>query len=583
MRRRSLVLAVLFVLGAACVPADLLAAEEPDLSLSALLAGGPERRPAPEVPGRGPGAALAGAAGLDTFPVGCATPLLLLLSRPEGPLDPSLRLAQTIAVARPLLEAERVTATRDGAFAIHFPAPAGSAAPLAIDRDRDGVPDAVDRLAEALVAARSFLVARLGYPPPTPDGEALDVFLVPLGHGLEGFAVPGRDAASQGPARGTAFLVLDADLPAERVMSATLHQVAHACLLASAPRAAIWWSEASASFLTVAATGDLSGFGPALRARQRSAGRGLAADGLLLMQGSLLWPQFLAERTGDAGVVRQIWSEIAASGADPLAAADRVLMRSSGMSLRQAFREFAAWNLFTGAQDDGRHYAFGRSLPEPALAAAGAALPVDLDPVGEVEPLGSVAFRLPGDGRTGSLDLSVRSEGGRAGADLLVAFRSQAPNRVLVPVPLDAGGEGHVLVPWADLAEAWIVLRNEGASGAGTRFQVRGLHDPVAPFDLASFTAQGSGMSIVLEWTTASEKGLVGWNVYRSESPTGPFSRLNQVAVPAYGDGSSDTGYIFNDDGVRPGRRYYYLVEGLTEAGLADRSHVVSGRSAATR
>jgi len=573
---------VLFVLGAACVPAGRLLAEDSDLSLSAMLAGGPDRRLGPDILGRGPGAALAAVAGTDTFPVGCATPVLLLLSQPEGPLDPSLRLAQTVLAARPLLEPERVTTTRDGAFAIHFQAPAGSGALLAIDRDRDGVPDAVSRLAEALVAARSFLVARLGYPSPAPDGEALDVFLVPLGHGLEGFAVPGRDAVSLGPARGTAFLVLDADLPAERVMSATLHQVAHASLLAAGARASIWWSEASASFLTVAGTGDLPGFGPALRARQRSAGRGLAADGLLLMQGALLWPQFLAERTGEAGVVRQIWSEIAASGGDPLAAADRVLRRSSGMSLAQAFREFTAWNLFTGAQDDGRHYAFGRSLPEPALPAAGPALPVDLDPVGEVEPLGSVAFRLPGDGRTGSLDLRVRSEGGRAGADLLVAFRSQAPSRVLVPVPLDAGGEGHVLVPWADVAEAWIVLRNEGAAGGGARFQVRGLHDAFAPFDLASFTAQGSGASLVLEWTTASEKGLVGWNVYRSESPTGPFSRLNQVAVPAYGDGSSDTGYIFKDDGVRPGRRYYYLVEGLTDAGLADRSHVVSGRSAAT-
>jgi len=72
---------------------------------------------------------------------------------------------------------------------------------------------------------------------------------------------------------------------------------------------------------------------------------------------------------------------------------------------------------------------------------------------------------------------------------------------------------------------------------------------------------------------------MAGWNVYRSENPSGPFSRLNDVALPAFGDGAAETGYVYLDDTARPGRRYYYLLEGFTNRGLADRSHTVSGKA----
>jgi hypothetical protein len=59
--------------------------------------------------------------------------------------------------------------------------------------------------------------------------------------------------------------------------------------------------------------------------------------------------------------------------------------------------------------------------------------------------------------------------------------------------------------------------------------------------------------------------------------------RLNGVAIPAYGDGGADVGYLFADDAVRAGRRYYYQVEGLTAIGLAERSHTASARVEAAR
>jgi hypothetical protein len=573
-------------IGLLLLPGVVRAAEERDVTLSSIIARASEH-PIPFDAQR-PDAAdlMAALTGVDSFPVGCATPLSILLARPETALPPSLQQAAVLIASRPVLDSEKIAVVHDGRFAIHYAGALSSSGLMSTDRDRNGVPDLVDRIAEALVAARSSLVARLGFPPPALEGERLDVFVVGLGHGLEGFVVPRLEGGA--PADGTAagrppFVILDSGLSADRVMPATLHQVAHLSLLSMSARAPLYWAEGTASYLTLLATGDLRAHDAALRARLSSPGRGLASDALLLMEGDLLWPQYLAERAGDPSIVRQVWQETAAQGLDPLTAIDDVLRRS-GRSLADAAREYAAWNLFTGDRDDGQHYASGRSFPTSALAPAGSDAPVRFEPADPVEPLGSAAFRLPGDGRRGTIDFEVSAEGGRPEADLLVFYRPWGPQPVLVPMSFDAAGNGRVSVPWADAREAWIVLRNDALpGGGGTRFEARALPDPFAPYDLASFTASEMGSSMLLEWTTASEKRLAAWNIYRAETPGGPFSRLNSVAVPAMGDSASDTGYIFVDDIARPGRRYYYLLEGLTDLGLPQRSHVVSGRIAGDR
>jgi len=547
-------------------------------SLGSILAAGGERRVGPETLAQGPGAIFAALSGVDTPGVNCASPIVAALARTtELPASP-LRAVYASIAARPILETGRTALSRDGHFTIHYSDSSRPSGVRALDDDRNGLPDTVDRIAEALTASRSFLVTHLGYPDPAPDGQRLDVVLLDLGHGLEGYAVP-MGAAPSGAGQGTAaFIVLDAGLSGDRIMAATMHQVAHASLALFSARTAPWWSEATAGFLTLMATGDLKGAEAGLQARLQSPGRGLAADDLLLMQGSLLWPLFLSERVSDPSAVRQIAEAAGSLGLDPLAAADLVMKRTFGLTLSELFREYTIWNLFTGSRDDRRHYSIGRQLPDTALQAVGPDRPVSLGPPEAIEPLGSAAFRVPGDQSRGALDLQIRAEAGDPGVDLIVLCRSEVNGPVLVPVPLTASGSGRRSIPWADVVEAWVILRNGPLSRSAARFEVTGTHDDYAPFDLASFTAEGSGASMTLQWTTASEKGLIGWNVYRSETPTGPFTRLNSVAVPAPGDGSSETGYIFIDDAVRPDRRYYYQIEGYGDLGLAARSPVVSAR-----
>jgi hypothetical protein len=555
------------------------AADDTGPSLGSIVAASAERTIPAGPASQTPAGLIASLAGVGTLPVGCASPIVAALVRPSGP-SATTRPAASPLASRPALPAERQVSTSDGRFTMHFSEPSSAIDPRAADRDGNTLPDSIDRFGEALGAARSFLVDRLGYPPPSPEDRPLDVYLLPLGHGLEGYVVPAPVQGS-GPG-GAAFLVLDADLGSDRVMPAVVHQIAHASLLGFGARGVAWWSEASAGFLAYAATGDTQGASSGIRARMQSPGRGLAADELLLMQGAILWPLFLSERTGGPLVVRQIWSDMGARGLDPLSAADQVMKRTAGLQLADLFREYALWNLFTGSRDDGRHYPAGRSLPEESLPVIGPVLPVSLDPIEPVEPMGSVAVRLPGDHGKGALDLIIQADGGSPAADLLVLAGEEADRPILVPVPLDPNGNGRLSIPWAGTHEIWIVLRN-GDSPTSAGFRIQGSRDPFAPFDLASFAADGIGSTITLTWTTASETGMAGWNIYRSESPSGPFSRLNDVALPAFGDGTAETGYVYLDDTARPGRRYYYLLEGLTNRGLADRSHVVSGRAPGVR
>ena len=71
---------------------------------------------------------------------------------------------------------------------------------------------------------------------------------------------------------------------------------------------------------------------------------------------------------------------------------------------------------------------------------------------------------------------------------------------------------------------------------------------------------------VALSWETASEVGAAGFNVYRAESPPpdvsdADFVQVNAALIPAQGDEMVGAAYRFEDDDVRPGRRYAYRIE----------------------
>jgi fibronectin type 3 domain-containing protein len=68
--------------------------------------------------------------------------------------------------------------------------------------------------------------------------------------------------------------------------------------------------------------------------------------------------------------------------------------------------------------------------------------------------------------------------------------------------------------------------------------------DTTAPAAPSGVTAAGSAAGAALSWTANSEPDLGGYNVYRSDTAAGPFTKLNTgvLAQPAYADAAAPAG-----------------------------------------
>jgi hypothetical protein len=72
---------------------------------------------------------------------------------------------------------------------------------------------------------------------------------------------------------------------------------------------------------------------------------------------------------------------------------------------------------------------------------------------------------------------------------------------------------------------------------------------------------------VVVEWSTASELDTVGFNLYRSDTPQGPGTRVNPDLIPPSADPQTGGDYKFTDTDVIPGRTYYYFLEDISASG----------------
>jgi hypothetical protein len=95
----------------------------------------------------------------------------------------------------------------------------------------------------------------------------------------------------------------------------------------------------------------------------------------------------------------------------------------------------------------------------------------------------------------------------------------------------------------------------------------------VAALALAIYACKVSReVSVVVQWSTASELDTVGFNLYRSETPDGQYQQVNQRLIPSSSDPLAGGNYTFEDKTVRPGHTYYYLLEDVALSGQANRN-----------
>jgi hypothetical protein len=118
----------------------------------------------------------------------------------------------------------------------------------------------------------------------------------------------------------------------------------------------------------------------------------------------------------------------------------------------------------------------------------------------------------------------------------------------------------------------WHTVDGGGGVSTGSIFMVRGTaggaQGPPTAVTLASFTATPVDGNILVEWETAMEIDTVGFNVWRSELPGGPYAKLNDTLIPSASPGSAwGSTYSYVDSDVTPGTTTYYKLEELEVGG----------------
>ncbi len=97
---------------------------------------------------------------------------------------------------------------------------------------------------------------------------------------------------------------------------------------------------------------------------------------------------------------------------------------------------------------------------------------------------------------------------------------------------------------------------------------------------LAFLSFQGAGRAAVLvEWSTASELNTAGFNLYRSESPDGPYQKVNKSLIPPAPDSLTGGAYSYTDPEVQGGKLYYYELEEIETTGEAARHGPIEVRA----
>jgi len=80
--------------------------------------------------------------------------------------------------------------------------------------------------------------------------------------------------------------------------------------------------------------------------------------------------------------------------------------------------------------------------------------------------------------------------------------------------------------------------------------------------------ASGCTAPVRVEWTTESEVNTAGFNLYRGESPGGPFDvKVNQQLIPPATDSLLGGEYTYLDKTALLGRTYYYRLEEIEKSG----------------
>lgn len=336
-------------------------------------------------------------------------------------------------------------------FCVHW-VDEGLDAPNLSDRNRDGVPDFVERVLRVAERVHQVENERLGWREPKSDGRRggrrgkTDVYLSQIGGELFGYAAPDRGQGRQGriPRRLHGYLVLDNDYspfefpgtkPLEDLQVTFAHEYNHILQFGYDAYQDPWFAEASATWMEDQVYNGIDDYLRYVRRWVRLWETPLTTNSIK-EYGSAVWNQWLARRYGPE-LIRKAWAGAIDSrpGGFSVGSYERAIRSSGPSDLSRDFTRFAAaipeWRT-------GRFFRESELFPDVPRQGH---LPVDGSPL--TRSLNHTTFQLlrvrPAQGRALVVGLAA-PRGIASGLALVGRLGSERGGRTIVRVDYSRGG-----------------------------------------------------------------------------------------------------------------------------------------------
>lgn len=359
--------------------------------------------------------------------------------------------------ARP---ASAVSVSSAAGFGFKVHGPAGSDALLA-------------RIRSAADQAWQAEIVQAGWPAPPADtggpDSAYDFYVDPTQAQGEAYTQPEDTVTTVAWDAMTSFIGLpDSYADDAELFSIVAHELSHGSQFGIDASEDDAFYEHTSVFMEKVIAHDVPTYAVGVQDYQAHPDRALNYFGSDLYEyGAGMWLIFLSERydAGGQALVKRLWLEskqsVAANEPDfldvlPAIAADK------GTDLKRFFATYAAWRYFTGARNDGLHFADAAAWGPSSLVVADVLTPspagsfqVWIAPFGAAwrvvsVPAGAVALDVTVTGADGVASATALDSAGKASGDLVFALNGEPAQRLALPA-----GTAHALVAVSYAPPAW--------------------------------------------------------------------------------------------------------------------------------
>ncbi|MCD4691190.1 DUF6055 domain-containing protein [bacterium] len=433
-----------------------------------------------------------------------------------------------------------------------------------------GWPDTAyrDGIIAALERSWDVEVDTLGFRPPPNDeddpagngGNGLyDCYVVDLATAYYGYAMPTYYPPGEPVSDAASYIVIDNDYdgfgyadPTVPMRVTVAHEFNHACQFAHDVDEDVWYMECSAVWCEDVVYDELNDFYLYIPYYLGHPYRSLEYRGTA-MYGSAVWNFFLSERYG-RGIVPALWHDM--EGDTDSIEALSARLDALGTSLGEEFLEFAVWNWFTGARDDGAHYEEGAAWSEVATQWTVTQYPVAGGSVSAgVRPdhLGAnyIVLENPNDI---SESIEVEYDGPApslvpSGA-VLLTVNSAGITTLFDEFALDASGADDIEISgWDTLSALCLIVANTAPWFTADDMEYSISATQTAPYNGAFTATVINPPAVFVSWTLDTIEGLASIRVDRSTSEDGGFEPIHGGLLPAALNGSmTDESVVSGDD-----------------------------------